>query len=552
MSAPQPAGPPGEPDVIRANSLLFTCALCLLWILLGLIGHDPWKPDEASSFGLVYHILQTGDWIVPTIAHEPFLEKPPVYYLTAALFAKIFGGVLPLHDAARLVSGFYMALTFLLVGLTSRELHGEGKGWLGVLALLGSFGLLLPAHYVVADVAELTGFALALYGIAVCTRRPVLGGLALGSGIGLAFLCKGMLALGAMSITVAVLPLLSTQWRTRNVVFAVLVALAAALPWILIWPWLLYKHSPALFQEWFKLDSFGSLLGQNKLGPSIQPGYYVYQLIWFAFPVLPLAAWAVWQGRKEILAQPGLLLPLTVFLATLALLSVSRISREVYAMPMLAPLAILAVPGVLTLKRGAANAFWWFATVFATFMALIGWFYWMGADLGFPPRLHRHLMRMQPGYVPGFDLFKFAVGLALTFFWIWVLVRLKRTPERPLVAHAVGITLIWGLGLTLFMAYADTGKSYRPMVMDIARSLPPGYRCLSARNLGDPQRAMLEYFAGIVTYRDEIPSRRRRCDFLLVQGLRTSIQQPEAGWTRIWEGARLGDNKELFQLYRRG
>jgi len=75
---------------------------------------------------------------------------------------------------------------------------------------------------------------------------------------------------------------------------------------------------------------------------------------------------------------------------------------------------------------------------------------------------------------------------------------------------------------------------------------------MSARNLGDPQRAMLEYFAGIVTYRDEIPGRQRQCDLLLVQGSRTSIHQPGPNWTKIWEGARLGDDKELFQLYRRG
>ena len=331
-----------------------------------------------------------------------------------------------------------------------------------------------------------------------------------------------------------------------------MVALAAALPWFVIWPWLLHHRSPALFQEWLRLDNLGRLLGGSTSGSKLQPGYYLYQLAWFAFPSLPLAAWAVWQGRKGLRTQPGLLVPLTVFLAALALLSASGTARELYAIPLLAPLAVLAVPGVLTLRRGAANAFWWFALLFAGFMALVGWFYWMGMDLGFPARLHRHLMRMQPGYPAAFDLFRFAVGLALTSFWIWVLLRLQRSPERPLIAHAVGMTLIWGLALTLFMEYADTGKSYRPMVMSIARALPPSYRCMSARNVGEPQRAMLEYFAGIVTYRDEVPSRARRCDTLLVQGSRNNIQQPEAGWTKIWEGARLGDNKELFQLYRRG
>ena len=71
--------------------------LCLLWLVPGLIGHDPWKPDEAYTFGIVYHFIQTWDWVVPTLVGEPSLEFPPLYYLTAAAFAKLFSPVLALH-----------------------------------------------------------------------------------------------------------------------------------------------------------------------------------------------------------------------------------------------------------------------------------------------------------------------------------------------------------------------------------------------------------------------------------------------------------------------
>ncbi|HEX5464552.1 MAG TPA: glycosyl transferase, partial [Burkholderiales bacterium] len=94
--------------------------LCVAWILPGLIGHDPWKPDEAYSFGLIYHIIRHGDWVVPMLAGQPFLEKPPLYYLTAAAFAKAFSPPLALHDAARLASGFYMAIVFLFTGFAGR------------------------------------------------------------------------------------------------------------------------------------------------------------------------------------------------------------------------------------------------------------------------------------------------------------------------------------------------------------------------------------------------------------------------------------------------
>jgi len=44
-------------------ALLWIWVLAAAWILPGLVGHDPWKPDEAYTFGLVYSMLQNGDWV---------------------------------------------------------------------------------------------------------------------------------------------------------------------------------------------------------------------------------------------------------------------------------------------------------------------------------------------------------------------------------------------------------------------------------------------------------------------------------------------------------
>ena len=103
---------------------LLIAVLCLAWLLPGLIAHDPWKPDEAYTFGAVYEILQGGGWVVPQIAGEPFLDKPPVFYLSAAASAWLLSPVLPLHDGARLVSGLWIGLALLFSALASRELHG--------------------------------------------------------------------------------------------------------------------------------------------------------------------------------------------------------------------------------------------------------------------------------------------------------------------------------------------------------------------------------------------------------------------------------------------
>ena len=70
------------------------------WLLPGLVGHEPWKPDEAYTFGL-RHIALTGDWVVPTLAGEPFMEKPPLFFISAAFAMRCLSGWLSAPDAAR-------------------------------------------------------------------------------------------------------------------------------------------------------------------------------------------------------------------------------------------------------------------------------------------------------------------------------------------------------------------------------------------------------------------------------------------------------------------
>jgi 4-amino-4-deoxy-L-arabinose transferase-like glycosyltransferase len=554
-----PATDKGQPaaSFVTRHPLAFTCLLYLAWMLPGLLGRDPWKPDEAYSFGLVYHILQTGDWVIPTLAQEPFMEKPPLFYITAALFAQGFGWLLPIHDAARLANAFYLGLTFLFVGLAGKELYGGEKatagwsGWISVLALLGCVGMLWRQFLMITDIALLSGWVIALYGLALAPRRPVAGGVWLGVGVGIGFMSKGLLAPGVFGIACLALPIFFPNWRTRRYLLTLSAAFVGALPWLIIWPVAVYHRSPELFHDWFWVNNFARYLGLNNLGPPGKPGYYLGVLPWFAFPVWPVALWALWVQRREIRITVGLHLPLTIFLVSFLVLSVSHDARELYALPLLPGLALLAVPGLPLLRRGAANALWWFSLMVFCFFALAGWFYWLALDLSFPARLHAHLLRLRPAYEPGWQLLKFGLGATFTALWIWLVARLPQTPYRPMTAWSASVALLWGLGAVFFIPWVDSANSYRSMMLTIREALPAKYRCVSSYNLGEPQRAMLQYFAGIITYRETEPTRKRDCDTLLVQGFRRNIYIPDQRWELIWHGARPGDDNELYRLYQK-
>lgn len=523
--------------------------LCAAWILPGLFGHDPWKPDEAHTFGVVYELLRGGSWVVPALAGEPFLEKPPLFYLTAAVFAKLFSFALPLHDAARLATGAWMAAIFAFTAAAGREFYGVRYGAVSTLLLLGCFGFVVRGHQLITDVALLAGFAMAYYGFALALRRPALGGFWIGTGVGIGFLANGPLAPAVLGAIALLLPVLGRDWRNRRYGAALAVAAAAAAPWLAIWPVLLYQHSPELFRWWWWTENLWYYFGRQ---PGSRAGilYYLGILPWYAFPAWLLALWTLWRARGPGLARPAVVLPVAGFVVTLAFLSASSEARELYALPLLPPLALLAAGAPETLRRGAANAWYWFSALTFSFFVVVFWFYWSGLELGVPARLHEHLHRIRPGYAPGFRWLPFVLGVAYTLFWFAVLASFRRSTVRPIIVWGAGITTMWALLAILFIGWADIAKSYRSVFVSMQRALPERYDCLSSRDLGEAQRASLHYFAGIVTHREEVPGRRRSCELMLVQGRPQEEIAPVGPWQKIWEGSRPRDKDERYRLYR--
>ena len=529
--------------------------LCVAWIVPGLIGHDPWKTDEAYTFGVIFDMLRGGSWLVPTLAGELYLDEPPLYYLTAAATALIASPLLPLHDGARLATGLYMALTLLFCALASRELHGKGNGAIAALLLLGCFGLVLRSHEILTDSSPLAGFALAYYALALALRVPLRGGVLLGCALGVVFLSQGVLETLILILIAAALPAVSQAWRSRSYARALLTAAVIATPLIAAWPLALYLRAPALLDAWLQRDLYAMLSGTGR-----EVWFYLRIMPWHAWPVWALCLWTLWVQRMQsatrrepivMPATPAIALPLTGFVITLVLLSIGSGARDVYALILLPAAALLAVPGLRTLRRGAANAWYWFGITGTTVFIVVAWFYWTGLELGVPARLHAHLHRLQPGYTPGLKLLPFTLAACYTVAWLVLLVRLKRSAERPAVVWAAGVTVLWGLTATLFVGWVDTGKSYRAVFTSLQQNLPRQYNCVASYSLGDSQRAMLHYYANVITHRNDVAAQTRNCDVLLLQGVAREEPVVGASWRKIWEGSRPGDRVERYRLYQR-
>lgn len=539
---------PTDPNPITPAKAVLLGLLCLIWLGTGLVGHDPWKPDEAYSFGVIYSILQSGDWLVPTLAGEPYMDKPPLFYWTAALFAKLFSPLLPLHDGARLASGFYTALTLLFTGLAGRKLYGEYRGWAAVIILIGCLGMMVRSHEMITDLALLTGCAMMLYGFTLSQERVLRAGILIGTGVGIGFMAKGFIAPILFILIAALLPALFQSWRARRYLHSHAIAVLFAVPWLTIWPLLLYQRSPQLFSDWAWERNIGNWLDYAKAGPSMEAFYYLKSLPWLAWPALPLAFWVVWKSRRRLAQRDDLQLPLVSFAVMLVTLSLVPDIKEVFALPMLLPIALLAAASLSILKRGAANALDWFGLMTFALLAIMMWWGWAGLLLDNQAKITHWLKDYQPGFDPDLQTAPFVIAIIATVLWVVLVWRVGRSMRRAVVNWAAGVTLIWTLAMTIWLPWLDSGKSYRNMVAALKQAMPKQYQCVAGEHLGDGQRAMLHYFGNLITRRDA----KQRCDLRLIQG--EKLSKPlldETRWEKIWEGSRKGDKNEHYRLYRR-
>jgi 4-amino-4-deoxy-L-arabinose transferase-like glycosyltransferase len=542
-----PSGP------YRALKQFGLVLLCGAWVLLGLFGHDPWKPDDATSFGIAYDMLAHGDWIVPQLAGMPVPERAPLFYIATAAFARAFGGVLALHDAARVAVALCLALTLWLLALTGRELYGRTFRWLPVLVFVGCVGLWDRAHLLSPELGLLAADALALYALALALRRPAIGGLWLGVAAGMAFLCRG--ALGPALIgTTALLLAFFAPWRNRHYATTLGLAAIVALPLMVAWPLALYLRSPELFAQWHEAQSMARFFGLAAGSPPAEPMYYLKNLPWFAWPALPLVLWTLWirgRGYNGSLASAGIELPAVAFLVLLVVLSAAAEPRANLALPMLLPLALLGAAEVDTLKRGYSGALDWFGILTFGLLAVLLWGLWLeSVRHGMPEPVARMFRDTQPGFQPPVQWFSVIVSACLTVLWLALVRPARRSNRRAVLNWAAGTILVWGLSATIWLPYIDSRRSYRPVAESLAIHLPAN-TCVASRNLGEPQRALLEYFAGIVTVREESQA-AHGCGALLLQvGREESEIPPDSAWEKLWEGRRRGDDTERFILFRR-
>lgn len=549
--------------------------LCVLYVLPGFVGRDPWRTEDAAGFGIALTMGRGGlsDWLMPNIAGDMVPAQGPLPYWIAGAFARLGSPWAPdalftEHAMVRLATVLLLAATLALVwyasfalarrpGVQPSDPFGASATSTDfaraiadsvLLVTMATFGLITRMHETTGDVAQVTWVAAFLFGCATALERPVRGGAIAGAAIAATLLSRGLpLALAMLVLLIALPPLVRAFCLVRRPMLAT--AIPVALLGALAWPLALAAGDAAMQQhlaDWLQAQADAAS------GPSIEGiAYFVRTTPWFYWPAWPVATWAIWRWRQRW-TEPAVALPLLAAAAFSLQALIAPQGVEGRLLPAALPLAMLAGVGLPTLRRGIVSLIDWFAVTSFTLFGVAIWAWWIALMTGFPPRMAYRASQLAPGFMPSGIVPGIVLGVLATLAWLalvrWRIARRPRMIWRAMALSCGGLVLAWFLLMTLWLPVFNERNTYRDVALGLRTALASAPEdCVSTRGLGPAQRASFLYFARPRFDNDGA------CRWLLIQDDGPIAQTPAERLRDaepVWQGQRRSERGERFRLYR--
>jgi 4-amino-4-deoxy-L-arabinose transferase-like glycosyltransferase len=330
------------------QTLVWTALGGLLLYTLGLGNHTLWDYHEPYVGGIIREMATSGDFVVPTLNGQPYLEKPPLFYAFGALLARLFGTFDPW--VLRLPSGLLALATMVWTTFLGWRLSSARAGaWAGF--MLGTSVLFfLYGHEAVVDMtltAAVT-FTLGLAFLAIVEppyrQRWVPW---FWASLGLTFLAKGIVGPMMVLFPVGLTLLIQSDRRLLNAFlkpsWGMLIGIGLALSWVMA---LYHRGGSEFLLEVFVRNSIGRFMQDpnlvprtGRLGEHVEPFQFYLQrlpgnlLPWLALWIAAMASAIPWH-RRHHLSPRTYFLPLA-FGVNFLLLSLSAAKRMAYLLPVL-------------------------------------------------------------------------------------------------------------------------------------------------------------------------------------------------------------------------
>ena len=447
-------------------------------------------PNEPREAEIAREVWINGPLHVPRLNGRPFVEKPPLTYWAASLVLGIAAQRVPGEFAVRLAPALFSLGMVFATFLIGWSWFSPAHGALAALMLASTPEVIGTGRSFLTDPA----LACALVGtigaatstlLAVRRERAVLLLVTAACGSAAAFLAKGPIAwaLAVLPVAGAIVAAQGIRGLVKAPALRVLLAVSAgSAVAAALWIWIVAREGdPSLLRQIVRYH-VGALTGSSRehLGSGwfylvpVAVGFLPWTLL-----LAPLACEAYESRAPQPLGRRILAL---WALATLGLLSCIAQKRNVYALPLYPPLALLAAGVLLEPLQGRAASL--ARNLWRVMSPLL-----VAGGLLAPPAV-----ALRAWIVGRFDLV--LLGLAL---WIGALCvfffarRYAEEPDAPLPGAFTAVSLQAVLALALALCIVPIShrrnRSLRPLAREVAAAVANqpdvelhGYRLTEALN----------------------------------------------------------------------
>jgi 4-amino-4-deoxy-L-arabinose transferase-like glycosyltransferase len=311
--------------------------------------------DEARFALLAQDILVRGDWLLPRLREQPYMNKPPLFIWLIALLSLPVGHVTDF--TAQLPAALAAAGAVIGTAVIGARLWNARVGGIAALILVTSVGFVHHAELVLTDMLLTCFIVLALYAFYTGVQHDSRPAMVVGYGlVGLAVLSKGPAGLLALPPAAAVLFDRRgwRAWRTLFPLSGLAVLALLLLPFALTY--LMREAGQYLTAVW-GTDYLAWVTSptERPASPAFPlPSVLLGMLPWSVLLPLVLrdeaSRWRSDEGSRWVLYWLGLLLLVFLLLPP---------KRTRYLLPLYPALALLLARGIDELRSSRLSSVWY-------------------------------------------------------------------------------------------------------------------------------------------------------------------------------------------------
>ena len=447
MSHPDPTALVRTPAERRQLWLFLLIALVVIGAGIGL--RDPWPSDEPRFTLVAKHMVESGEWLITHSGSELYSDKPPMFMALQAAAYTLTGA----WRVAFLLPSLLAALgTLFLIYDLGRRLWNHRTGLWAAIAVLATIQFVYQSKRAQIDPLVTFFITLANYGLlrhfllGPDWRAYWLGCFAAGLGV----ITKGV---GVLALLMFV-PYLFARWRDWNELpkidggawrwlagaFAFLVAIAL---WIVPMVLTVRSNGSPEYRAYLEDILFRQTAARyTDSWDHHQPPWYFLGVIITSWLPLTFALIAVvprWLERIRA-CDARFLLPLAWVVLIILFFSFPSGKRDVYIMPALPWVALLAAPylDALVQRRGFRWTLFGFTVLLAGLFLGLG----IGARGGWIARANDLVVARGLGD-SGVQLWNFIIAVGVLAALAAVVFRVRRS-ALGLGLTLAGMWLLWG------------------------------------------------------------------------------------------------------------